>query len=283
MMTNNSMLITGGTGKTGGQVAQRLLQMGYHVTVASRSGSTSLSGAHAVTFDWMEDSNHSKLLKGVDGLFLVAPLVEVDPYPVMSAFLERAFEAGVKRFVLLSASLIPEGGPAMGQVHKLLRERASEWAVLRPSWFMQNFSTGQHLPTIREEGVIYTATGGGRVPFVDTNDIAEVGVCALADAKPHNTDHIITGPAAISYETAAEVISVACGKEIRHVPLSAEKLTDRWVSLGMSRDYAEMLSSMDMSIADGAEDRTSDSVKQVTGTSARSFEDFVREHADVWR
>lgn len=53
---------------------------------------------------------------------------------------------------------------------------------------------GQHAVTINREGVIMTATGDGRVGFVDADDIAEVAVRALINEQPHNTAHLITGP-----------------------------------------------------------------------------------------
>ncbi|HEV2604757.1 MAG TPA: ergot alkaloid biosynthesis protein, partial [Microvirga sp.] len=68
------------------------------------------------------------------------------------------------------------GDPMMGEVHAWLATNAPEWAVLRPSWFMQNFSEGPHGRTIREESAIYSATDTGRVGFISADDIAEVGM-----------------------------------------------------------------------------------------------------------
>ena len=45
--------------------------------------------------------------------------------------LARALERGVRRFVLLSASSLPEDGPLMGAVHGWLHRHAHEWTVLR--------------------------------------------------------------------------------------------------------------------------------------------------------
>jgi hypothetical protein len=43
----------------------------------------------------------------------------------------------------------------MEQVHRRLQQNAPQWAALRPSWFMQNFSEGQHLASIRDEDAIF--------------------------------------------------------------------------------------------------------------------------------
>jgi uncharacterized protein YbjT (DUF2867 family) len=77
----------------------------------------------------------------------------------------------------------------MGQVHQWLKEKATEWTVLRPSWMMQNFTEGHHFVSIRNEDRIYSATEDGRVPFVSVDDIAMAAMVALT----LNADFILTG------------------------------------------------------------------------------------------
>ncbi len=50
----------------------------------------------------------------------------------------------VGRRVLVGASSIEMDSPLTGKAYRWLAEHALEWVVLRPSWFMQNFSEGQH-------------------------------------------------------------------------------------------------------------------------------------------
>ncbi|MET3546370.1 uncharacterized protein YbjT (DUF2867 family) [Paenibacillus favisporus] len=76
-------------------------------------------------------------------MYLVAP-ASMHPEEVMIPFIRRALDASVKRFVLLSSASIPENGPVFGAVHHYLRQHAPEWAVLRPSYFMQNFTNAGH-------------------------------------------------------------------------------------------------------------------------------------------
>ena len=153
-----------------------------------------------VRFDWSDPDTFDPALHDIGAIYLVAPTGDGNPLAAMEPFLQRALAAGVRRYVLLSASTLPEGGPLMGQVHAFLHDAAPEWVVLRPSWFMQNFSEQQHLPTIRDEGVIFTATGDGRVAFVHADDIAAVAVAALLGQAPCNREYILTGSRALSYD-----------------------------------------------------------------------------------
>ncbi|MGX1770803.1 hypothetical protein ACWIGW_01720 [Nocardia brasiliensis] len=66
--------------------------------------------------------------------------------------------------VLLGSSAVPAGPAGLGALYGLVRDTAAEWAVLRPSWFMQNF-TGDHSVALGvRAGEIVTATGARRVP-----------------------------------------------------------------------------------------------------------------------
>lgn len=278
---NGIVLVIGGTGKTGSRLVTRLVQEGWRVRCASRSGKAP-AGAEGIVFDWFDDSSHAAALAGVDRVYLVAPVGSNDPLAAMLPFLERAIERRVRRFVLLSSSLLEEGGPAMGQVHAFLHQNAPEWTVLRPSWFMENFSENQHSVTICAEDAIYSATGDGLVPFVAAADIAEVALRALINEVSFDSDMVLTGPEAMTYDTAAATIGAACGRPIRHICLSGEEMTARFESIGVPGDYAAMLAGLDLAIAAGAEARTTTVVEDVTGRSGMTLAAFAAENAGAW-
>lgn len=267
-------LVIGATGTTGSRVAARLAAAGRLVKAAGRRA-TPVAGARAVRFDWDDPTSFGDALDDVDRVYLIPPLGSADPAAVMLPFLERARAAGVTRAVLLSSSAIPAGGPAVGQVHQALPGLFSHWAVLRPSWFMQNF-TGDHAHarTVRADGTIRTAAGAGRVGFVDAEDIAAVAVHTLTDAQAPNTDLVLTGPQALSYDDVASVLSQVTGRTVTHERLSFEQMRHR-LATEMPDGFAAMLAGMDRSIAEGAEDRTTDTVQRLTGRPPGSFRTFV--------
>jgi uncharacterized protein YbjT (DUF2867 family) len=136
---------------------------------------------------------------------------------------------------------------------------------------MQNF-TGTHIHalSIREDGAIWTATDSGRVGFVDAGDIAAVAVHALTDEHAPNTDLVLTGPEALSYDDIATVITEVTGRPVVHRHLSYEQMRDRLAAL-MPPEFAAMLAGMDRAIAEGAEDRVIDTVQRITGRPPRTF------------
>ncbi|AWH89268.1 ergot alkaloid biosynthesis protein [Limnobaculum parvum] len=280
-MTDPTILITGGTGKTGRRIAAQLKDAGHSCVIASRSGS-SIYGHQAVRFDWSNRLNHADVLLGIDAVYLVAPPNVAEPLTAMRPFIDLALKQGIRRFVLLSASLLEEGGPMVGTVHSYLKQNTPEWAVLRPTWFMQNFSEEYHMSSILDESRIYSATFDGRVPFVDTSDIAAVACSALLRHDSLNRDVVITGPKALSYCDVAKIISSAIGLKIDHIKLTEGGLTKRFVAQGMNENYARALASLDTMIAGGAETRLTNEVELLTGRTPKNLETFAREMRKVW-
>jgi len=273
------ILVTGGTGKTGARLAARLRENGFASRVAARSAA---AADGSCPFDWTRAASWHHALEDVSAIYLVAPAIEGDPAGIMIDFVRLAIERGVRRFVLLSASLLPAGGPAMGQVHRWLQQYAPEWIVLRPSWFMENFSEGQHVTTIRQENRIYSATEDGRVPFVSADDIAATAMTALTCKTPLNRDFILSGGELLTYDQVANRIGDATGRAIVHHQLSPDQLAVRYRSLGLGSDHAQMLAAMDVAIAAGAEDRITTCIEDLTGQGPTSFDTFVRSNLSKW-
>ncbi|MEW2165276.1 NAD(P)H-binding protein [Streptomyces sp. NPDC007084] len=274
MTGTGTILVIGATGTTGSRTAARLTAAGHRVRAASRRA-TAVPGTEPVIFDWYAPATHPGALDGVDRVYLVPPLGDADPAAVMLPFLERARSGGVRRAVLLGSSAIPEGGPAVGLVHKALPGLFEQWAVLRPSWFMQNFTgTHAHAVSIREDGVLRTATGSGRVGFIDAEDIAAVAAHVLTADHAPNSDLVITGPEALSYDDIAAIITEVTGRHVTHRNLSHEDLRDR-LATRIPPEFATMLADMDRAIAEGSENRTTDTVQRLTGRPAQTFRALV--------
>lgn len=141
-----TILLLGGRGKTASRIASLIHAANLPFLVASRSSSPT-SPYRQAHFDWTnEDAYASPFVTAATGgmapisvVYLVPPPI-FDLAPPMIQFVGLARQRGVTRFVLLSASTIEKGGPAMGQVHEHLDAlEGIEYAVLRPTWFMGPF------------------------------------------------------------------------------------------------------------------------------------------------
>jgi uncharacterized protein YbjT (DUF2867 family) len=268
------ILVTGATGKTGSGLAARLRNAGLPYRAASRHA--------AAPFDWERPATWEAALEDVASVYLVAPGTVTDPYTLMLDFIGLATRKGVRRFVFLSMAGLPAGGFAHGQIHQRLRDGSDDWAVLSPTAFMQNFSLGPSLASLREEDRIYSNTGTGRVPFIDVDDIAACALAALTSPTSLNTDLVLTGDESLSYDRVAELLSQACDRPIAHIPVSTEEMAQRLIQRGLPELNARFLAFGYETIAAGAQDRTTDAVRMLTGRPPTTFEAFARRNAAVW-
>lgn len=269
------ILVTGATGKTGGGLVKLLEQASVPYRAASRH--------NAVPFDWERSETWDAALDDVASVYLVAPGTVGDPYALMLDFIAAAMRKGVRRFVFLSMSGLPAGGPAHGQVHQWLKDNSDDWAVLCPTAFMQNFSVGPYLASIREEDRIYSNTGTGRVPFIAVADIAACALAALTAPVPLNTELVLTGEEAMSYDRVAELIGGTRGRPVTHVQVTTDEMAERLIKRGLPEFNARLLAFGYQTIAAGAQDRTTEVVRTLTGRAPIAFEAFARENAGVWR
>lgn len=274
------VLVTGATGTTGTRLVPRLVAAGHEVIAASRGGGAPACAAGR-RFDWHDPASYAGVLAGVTQIYLIPPVADARPELVMLPFLELARERGVRRVVLHSSSPTPAGGPGTGIVHQAIPEMFGEWAVLRPTWFMQNFSGDRpYARMIRQTAAIVTATGDARVGFIDAADIAGVAAAVLSDVAAPNTDLVLTGPQTLSFADVAAQLSELGPRPITYENVARDVLAGRYEEIGVSAASAAFVVVMDAIIASGSEDRTTTAVATVTGTKPQSFAQFATAEFD---
>ncbi|MFV2172676.1 NAD(P)H-binding protein [Actinomadura sp. LOL_016] len=272
-----TILITGGTGNTGRPLVETLRARGSDVRVAARG-----PGPDGVPFDWTAPETHARALAGARAVYLVPPPLTLDPMPMTGPFLEAARAAGVRRVVMLGSLLVPRGASGAAELGDAVRS-FPEWAELRPSGFMQNF-TGAHpvAEGIRRHGEIRSATGAGRLGWIDAADIAAVAAEVLSAPGPVAAEHVLTGPESLGYADAAAIIAAAAGRPVRHTAAPVAELARRNLDAGMPEPFAAALAGVDADIARGGADRVTDTVRRLTGRQPRSFADFARARREEW-
>ncbi|QVQ51279.1 NAD(P)H-binding protein [Spiractinospora alimapuensis] len=272
-----TILITGGTGNTGRPITDSLRSRGADVRVAARR-----PGPNGVPFDWTDHATHARALAGANVVYLVPPPMNLNPMPAAGPFLEAARAAGVRRVVLLSSLLPVHDDAEAAELTETVRS-FPEWAVLLPSGFMQNF-TGAHplAAGIREHGEIRSATGTGKVGWIDAADIASAAAEVLTAPGPVAGEHVLTGPEPLGYSEAAAIIAEVAGRPVRHISAPVSELLQRNAEAGIPEPFAAMLAEGETAIAKGHAARVTDTVHRLTGRPPRSFADFVRARPKEW-
>jgi len=283
-----TILVTGGTGRTGSHLASILHAAGQPIVVATRSGNvpsslTNADNVKGVKFDWCDPDTFQNPFTSlpssfspIDRMYIVAPRAD-DQLAVTRGFIDLAETKGVKRFVLLSASTYEKGGPAMGKIHEYLEQKGVEFFALRPTWYMENLNK-RYLTSIVEKNEICTATKEGRVALIATDDIAEAAKDALLDEKPLRTDYMVVGPDLLTYNEVAEIFSEILGRKIVHKDLTEEEAVGVWTSITKDEGIAKLLVMMEGLIADGVEEACTKFERVIVGKTR--FRDWVRANKD---
>src|SRR5262249_39524926 len=144
--------------------------------------------------------------------------------------------------------------------------------------FMQNLL--DQAPAIVREGRIFAAAGDGKIPFVDTRDIAAVAAVTLTHSGHDGKKYVVTGPEALSYFDVARILSDTIGRPITYVPLSLEEGRERMATAGeppWAIDGAIALAGYQR--AGGPTAVVHDTVRHVLGRPPRSFVEFAKDHA----
>lgn len=158
-----------------------------------------------------------------------------------------------------------------------------EFAILRPSWFMSNVLGQTPLAAGLRTGQVFTATGSGRVAFIDPDDIAAVAVEVLLADRSVNEDLLLTGPSTYSYADLCDMVADATGRSIEHISLSTAAYAEHLTRMGIPPSFAPLLASLDEPISRGSEDRVTDTVQRVLGRPPRSLGDFLTAHVQELR
>jgi uncharacterized protein YbjT (DUF2867 family) len=186
--------------------------------VASRTGGD-------VRFDWHDPATYGAAVEGADGMFLVGPGSATDWSGLIPPLLAQAEAAGVRHVVLLSArgvEFLPDG--AVARAERTVAQGPIPWTILRPSHFAQNFTEAMFRPV---DDMVVAPVGDGAEPFIDVEDIAEVAAVILTGGRHTDETIDLSGPAALTFDEAVQVLSRHAGRTLRYVAEDPGEHADR--------------------------------------------------------
>ncbi|MGW0199168.1 NmrA family NAD(P)-binding protein [Nonomuraea sp. NPDC003201] len=266
-------LVTGATGNTGRHVVTELLRRGEPVRALTRDPVAAAgklpAGVELVAGTHHEPATLDTALDGAGRLHITVTtgLAEVGPELV-----RRAVAAGVRRITVV-------WGGWVGPVEQAVADSGVEWTRLEPQEFMSNTLTWAG--SIRAEGVV-------REPYdfpsalVHEADIGAVAAVALLDDGHAGRAYNLTGPEALTPRERISLLSRAVHSDIAFMPITHEQAVDRLMSTGVSRADAEYVIGWYATPSDSAT-TVDDTVERVIGRPARTFAQWVAEHAERFK
>lgn len=269
----NLTLVTGGTGKTGRRVADRLRDLGHPVRIGSRRGEP--------PFDWNDSDTWADALRDVDAVYVAyyPDLAFPGAAETVGAFADAAVAAAASLLVLLSGR--GEEGALAGE--QAIRDAGAGWTIVRASWFMQNFSEHFLLDPVRD-GVIALPAGGVAEPFIDVDDVADIAAAALTDPRHAGRLYEVTGPRLLTFADIAAELGRVTGREIHYLSVTADEYAAGAAASGVPAEEVAGLTDLFTRVLDGRNAQVTDGVQQALGRPARDFADYAASTAatGVW-
>lgn len=263
----NNVLVIGGTGKTGRKVAARLTKKNIPVRIGSRSAN--------IPFDWQDSSTWPKALEGMDSMYITLQpdLAVPGAFEAITGLTQEAKRQGIQKLVLLSG----KGEREAERCEQVIMHSGLDYTIVRASWFNQNFSESFFLDPIKA-GHVALPQANIKIPFVDTDDIADVAVEALIDAQHNGAIYNLTGPSTWTFGEVIQEISMATGRDIAFTPITMSAYTKMLEEYQVPADYIWLINYLFTETLGSAHiSELSQDIDKVLGRAAKDFSEYVHE------
>ncbi len=280
------ILVIGATGTVGREVVSQLHATGVPVRATTRDPGKALLPAQVEVLqaDLTLPETLDRCLTGIDTVFLIwtAPPAAISPA------LER-ITRHARRIVYLSAPLKtphpffqqPNPNRALAErIEALIENSGVQWTFLRPGMFAAN---ARHwwAPQIRAGDLVRWPVLAAPTAPIDERDIAAVAVCALCEERHAGAEYVLTGPQSLTQLEQISLIGRAIGRSLRIEEMSPDEARRAWLPAWPESVVNMLLDAWAAAIGQPA--HITSSVAEITGAPARSFEQWVADHASEFR
>ncbi len=229
------VLIVGGTGTLGRQIARTAIDKGYQVRcmvrVPRKAAFLQEWGCELVQGDLLDPESLDYCLEGIDALVDSATGRPEDQKSIYETDwdgklnLYRASEkVGIKRVVFLSllAAENHRDIPLMDVKYcteSLLKESKFDYTVLQGAAFMQGL-IGQYAIPVLESQPVWVSGTPAQIAYMNTQDMARFAVAALERPETIRKSFPVVGPKAWKAEDIVKLCESSCGKKARILRVS---------------------------------------------------------------
>ncbi|MYT31378.1 NAD(P)H-binding protein [Streptomyces sp. SID8354] len=285
------ILVTGATGNVGRWVTAELVAAeAYEVHAMTRRPDTAdlPPGVEVVRGDLADAAGLEVALEGVDAVFLMWPFHSSEP----AAAVVDAIGRHARRVVFLSSvSVRDDADPdaqshAVGRWHRAVEQRIErsglEWTHVRPSTFAAN--TLWWADQIRSGDTVRGAYGALPMALLHEADIAAVAARALTEDGHAKAAYTPTGPEVLTQAEQVRTIGEVLGRPLHWEELSRDAARRRLLADdGFPDSFVDPLLDGYAQMLTAPRPVVTDTVEAVTGAPARTYRDWVADHAADFR
>ena len=282
------ILVTGATGNVGSRVVHELRRCGVPVRAFVR-GTDKAAGmlgddVELAVGDFGDPGSIQAALDGTDGVFLACSN-QPQQVEYENRVIDAAEAAGVRRMVKLSALGTEVGSPVAfwdwhARIENHLRASGVPFVVLRPTFGMANVLASAE--AVRYTGKLFAPAGDAGISMIHPQDVAAVASVTLLEDGHDGKTYTLTGPEAITFGQVAGYLWGALGCEIEYLSVPDEAALQGMVEQGLPEFVAGQIVAVFGILRSGAQERTTGTVRTLTGRDPIGFAEFASEHAHLF-
>jgi uncharacterized protein YbjT (DUF2867 family) len=278
--------VVGATGRVGSEIVRGVLARGDAVTVLVRDpdkarrafGEPNGLRIRSTRLDDLSDL--AEAFDGIRTVFIAMGSIGIEGVlqrMVINAVARISSIEQVTRLSVLNASASSLGinQRAHHSIDQFASSSAVPYSTIRPAIFSASL-----LNAAREVRAWRTWTGladSGRVALIDHRDVAEAGLRVLTDPTLWGAHHDLTGPVAMSWPEALQLLSAELDEPVTFRPVAEWQLLERLVGAGLPAGEAELLIAREWAIRAGENDYTTDTFRHITGRHPRLVAELLHE------
>jgi NAD(P)H dehydrogenase (quinone) len=282
-----TFLVTGAGGQLGRRVLELLVQAKPGKLIATTRSPDKLAefarqGVEVRKADFGDAASLTDAFSGADRLLLVSTDDLATPGKRLAqhrAAVAAAEKAGVKHVLYTSAPATrPTPESSLINDHfwteQALIGSNLDWTILRDNIYTDMLLMG--LPHAVATGQLFTATGTAARNYVTREDCAQTAAAALVKATGRQVLDV-NGPAPVTQDEIATIVSEVTGKTVTHIPVSPDDLRKGLTSAGLPPFLVEALVAFDIDAARGYHAINAPTVQELTGRAPTSVRAFLAE------
>lgn len=269
------ILVTGATGNIGQHLVPALQAAGLPFRALQHD--KAIPGVESVKGDASKPDTLSAAFEGVDTLFMLSPYT-LDLAANERNLTDAAKAAGVGHIVKLSAVGADANARSTvftghAESEAYLRASGVPFTIIHANSFMQNIPAffGQ---AVKDGQGISVDAGEGKVAWIDLADLADA-VVALLQGPPRGAVVELSGPEALSYRDAANLLSAQTGHKVPYTALTEAQGRDGMVQAGFPDWMAKGFAAFFAMQSEGGFGNLTSSVQTLTGRPPRRLKDFL--------
>ncbi len=286
---SDTILVTGAAGQLGQRVVHHLLET-YKVPTSriiaatrdpSKLADLAAKGVATRKADFDDAAGLVSAFEGAGTVLIISTDALAVPGQRLkqhTAAVNAAAKAGVKHVAYTSMpspdkSLVTFAPDHLG-TENAIKASGLPYTILRDAWYFDNFMMS--LPHNLEGGKWYTATKGGKVPYITREDCA-LAIAAALVGKPENKTYTLTGSTSYSIADVASAVTAITGRPLEVIDVTDEQLSAGLTGAGLPSFVVDMLVSADANIRAGNFDSLSGDFTTLTGKEPQTLRKFIED------